>query len=85
MNRIELPATFDATTVRAVYEQLQPLLGQPADVTIDGAKVEVIDTAGAQLLAAFALSGRRVHLKASKALEDFLKATALDVVVVAEH
>lgn len=85
MKRIELPATFDATTVRGVYDKLRVLLEQGDDVTIDGAKVEAIDTAGAQLLAAFALSGRRVHLQASKPLEDFLQATALAVVVVPEH
>lgn len=85
MTRIELPATFDATTVRGVYDKLRVLLEQGDDVTIDGAKVEAIDTAGAQLLAAFALSGRRVHLQVSKPLEDFLQATAIAVVVVPEH
>jgi hypothetical protein len=70
----ELPATLDATTVATVQQALRELKGE---VHLDGSKVELVDTAGAQLLAAFALKGPRVHLKASAVLADFLSVTAV--------
>ena len=70
----ELPATLDATTVATVQQALRALEGE---VHLDGSKVELVDTAGAQLLAAFALKGPKVHLKASAVLADFLSVTAV--------
>jgi hypothetical protein len=83
---IELPATFDATTVRAVYGTMRAALAESTgDLTLDGTRVETVDTAAGQLLAAVALAGRHVHLKASAKLEDFLKVTAIEVVLAPEH
>jgi anti-anti-sigma regulatory factor len=77
----ELPATLDATTVTAVHQALRGLTGE---VHLDGSKVELVDTAGAQLLAAFALKGQTVHLKASAVLAEFLAVTAVGSVLSLE-
>jgi anti-anti-sigma regulatory factor len=79
----ELPATLDATTVAAVQQALRALEG--GAVHLDGSKVELIDTAGAQLLAAFALKGPKVHLKASAVLADFLSVTAVSSLLSLEQ
>ena len=76
-----LPACFDATTVGAVYAALGQALTRPGDLVVDGRQVTSVDTAGGQLLAAAALTGRHLHLQASLPLRDFLDATALAVVL----
>lgn len=76
-----LPARFDATTVSEVYAALRQALTRPGDLQVDGRQVEAVDTAGGQLLAAAALTGRHLHLQASVPLQDFLDATALAVVL----
>jgi anti-anti-sigma regulatory factor len=77
---VVLPERFDATTVREVYEALRQALTREGDLHVDGRQVTTVDTAGGQLLAATALTGRHLHLEPSPALSDFLHATALDVV-----
>lgn len=77
-----LPAVFDVAAVRQVYEDLK---GTEGELSLDGTEVERVDVAGAQLLAALILSGRRVRLKASASLSDFLTATALGVVIPVER
>jgi anti-anti-sigma regulatory factor len=76
-----LPARFDATTVREVYAALRQALAAGGDLRVDGRQVESVDTAGGQLLASAALTGRHLHLQASVPLRDFLDATALAVVL----
>jgi anti-anti-sigma regulatory factor len=76
-----LPVCFDATSVRAVYQALREAMKQPGDLHVDGRQVATVDTAGGQLLAAAALTGRHLHLEASVALQAFLDATALSVVL----
>lgn len=81
-----LPAAFDATRVRELHGALKERLAQTSGpVIVDGTQVETVDTAGAQLLAALGLSGRRVSLKASKVLADFLKVTAFEAVLSPEQ
>jgi anti-anti-sigma regulatory factor len=82
---LSLPATFDVTVVRQVYEALRRALEAPGELCIDGRAVEHVDAAGGQLLAALTLSGRAVHLDASPALADFLTSTALNVVIPSER
>jgi anti-anti-sigma regulatory factor len=80
-----LPSTFDATTVREVYATLRRALASEGELLVDGTGVETVDTAAGQLLASFALTGRHVHLRASKPLADFLKVTAIEVVLAPEQ
>jgi hypothetical protein len=80
--RIELPETFDVTSVRALHAALVTSTGE---VRLDGSKVAVADAAGAQLLAALALSGRAVHLTASPVLSELLTVTAVNSLLSLEQ
>jgi STAS domain len=73
----ELPATFDATTVRSVHASLIALTQDGGEVRLDGSKVEVADAAAAQLLAALARVGGVVKVKVSPVLSDVLTVTAV--------
>jgi hypothetical protein len=78
---VVLPACLDASAVRAVYDDLRRALAREGELHVDGRQVTKVDTAGGQLLAAAALTGRHLHLQTSTVLEEFLNATALTVVL----
>ncbi len=73
----ELPSTFDATTVRTVHASLVLLAQQGSAVRLDGSKVEVVDAAAAQVLAALARAVGQVTVKVSPVLSDVLTVTAV--------
>jgi anti-anti-sigma regulatory factor len=78
---VVLPVRFDATAVRAVYDAIRHAMASEGDLHLDGREVASVDTAGGQLLAAAALTGRHVHLQCSPALKTFLDATGISVVL----
>jgi hypothetical protein len=78
----ELPVNFDVSTVRSVHAAL---VGTTGGVQLDGSKVEAADAAGAQLLAALALGGRAVRLRASTVLSDLLAVTAVNLLLSLEQ
>jgi anti-anti-sigma regulatory factor len=81
MHTVTLSEQLDVRQVAAEREQLRLALEQRGPIAVDASKVAQVDTAGAQLLVAFARAalsrGREVSWARSATLEEFLSRTAL--------
>lgn len=50
---VVLDEHLDIAMANALQKRLQPLISSPDDIVFDGSRINVIDTAGLQLLVAF--------------------------------
>lgn len=61
--KLVLDSILDVSRAQALYRTLDQALGQSAPIVMDGSRVERVDTAAVQMLAAF---GRAAHERGLK-------------------
>lgn len=57
--RVVLGTDLEISAIRALYEQLTPLLARPVALALDAGRVERIDAAGLQVLLALCQNARQ--------------------------